>query len=182
LTSEAPPPCPAPLRHLVEGPVAQLEIGAPTEVREPTRYAQAALAGEVARVLGAQAPCSAAGAQRPGNRNDTLNRAAYALGRLVGAGVLERREVERELTNAARQVGLGAVETARTIHSGLTAGIRNPRQALPEASSREAGTAARIATNYPDARDPLPPAGGRPAIAGRTAARTRGPAPEVGRA
>jgi hypothetical protein len=48
-----------------------------------------------------------------------LNRAAYALGRFVGAGLLDRGPVEREFASAAREVGLGAVEAARTIHSGL---------------------------------------------------------------
>jgi len=183
LTTEPLPTCPTPLRRLVEGPTVQLEFGEPSEVREPSRYAQAALTGEVARVLAAQAPITAAGQTRPGNRNDTLNRAAYALGRFVGAGLLERRVVEQELTGAARQIGLGPVETARTIHSGLTAGARNPRQALPVATSREASTAAQIGTNYPGARDPLPPAATRQAIAGpAVGARRRGPAAELGRA
>lgn len=87
-------------------------------VREAARYAQAALAGEVDKVLAAQI----------GARNDTLNRSAFALGQLVGAGALERHEAERQLARAARRVGLGAVEAARTIHSGLTAGMRRPRR------------------------------------------------------
>jgi len=134
-------------------------------------------------VLAAQAPVTVDGQPRPGNRNHTLNRAAYALGRLVGAGLLERRTVEKELTSAARQIGLGPVETARTLHSGLTAGARNPRQALPEATSREASSAARIGTNYPGARAQLPPPATRQAVAGTaTGAWTRGPAAELGRA
>jgi hypothetical protein len=112
-------PCPLALRRLVEGWEAEQSRTMLTgPVREATRYAQAALAGEVDRVLAAQT----------GARNDTLNRSAFALGQLVGAGALERREAELQLTRAARQVGLGAVEAARTIHSGLTAGTRRPRQ------------------------------------------------------
>lgn len=119
LSAAALPACPAPLRRLVDGPSDQLELGEPTPVRAPGRYAQAALTGEVARVRAAL----------EGTRNDTLNRAAYALGGLIGAGLLDRRIVERELTTAARDAGLGPVEAARTIHSGLTAGERNPRRA-----------------------------------------------------
>jgi hypothetical protein len=61
-----------------------------------------------------------------GARNDTLNRAAFALGRLVGAGLLDAGDVTRELDTAARQAGLGRSETRRTIRSGLTAGRRAP--------------------------------------------------------
>jgi hypothetical protein len=63
-----------------------------------------------------------------GCRNDTLNRAAFALGRLVGAGLLDEASVRHELTAAARYAGLGRDETTRTIRSGLTAGRR---RALP---------------------------------------------------
>jgi hypothetical protein len=94
-------------------------------------YAHAALSGEVARVLAAPAPRVAGGRKVPGARNDSLNRAAFALGQLVGGGLLDRRQVERELTTAGCRVGLGPVEVARTIRSGLTAGERQPRVRVP---------------------------------------------------
>jgi bifunctional DNA primase/polymerase-like protein len=109
------PPAPAALRSLIEGPPA----GPPPAHRpiaHPQRYGQAALAAETDRV--AAAPV--------GSRNDTLNRAAFALGRLVGAGLLDPRVVARELEAAARQCGLGRVETRHTIRSGLSAGRRSP--------------------------------------------------------
>ncbi|MFI5936760.1 bifunctional DNA primase/polymerase [Actinoplanes sp. NPDC051494] len=81
-------------------------------IAHPERYAAVALGAEVERV--AHAPI--------GTRNDTLNRAAFALGRLVGAGVLDHATATRELTAAAAWAGLGRVETARTIRSGLNAG------------------------------------------------------------
>jgi Bifunctional DNA primase/polymerase, N-terminal len=121
------PACPDPLRRLVEGPELQLHLGEDVAVHTPSRYAEAAVAGEVAKVLAAQGPRTDQGQQLPGNRNDTLNRSAYALGRLVGAGLLTRRAAEVALGQAAREIGLGAVEAARTVHSGLTAGTRNPR-------------------------------------------------------
>lgn len=85
-------------------------------------WARAALEGEVARV----------GAAAEGNRNHTLNRAAFSLGQLVGAGALDTSVVEAHLLGAAAGAGLGEQEARRTIASGLTAGARNPR--LPAAS------------------------------------------------
>ena len=108
------PAAPAALRELIAGPAVP---GWPhARIGHPDRYATVALQAESDRV--AQAPVGA--------RNDTLNRAAFALGRLVGAGLLDERAVTRELSAAARQAGLGRVEIARTIRSGLTAGRRQP--------------------------------------------------------
>jgi hypothetical protein len=62
-----------------------------------------------------------------GIRNDRLNRAAFALGQIIGAGLLDRGRVERELQHAAERCGLSAGEAARTIRSGLEAGLLEPR-------------------------------------------------------
>ena len=83
-------------------------------------YAHSALEREAARV----------GSARVGTRNDTLNRAAYNLGTLVGGGLLDRAEVELELTRAALAAGLEARETASTVRSGLTAGMARPRKLI----------------------------------------------------
>jgi hypothetical protein len=80
-------------------------------------YGAAALRNETERMLAA----------RVGTRNDTLNRAAYALGRLVGAGLLDRDLAASELFHAARRSGLPARECASTLSSGLSAGIARPR-------------------------------------------------------
>ena len=87
-----------------------------TEIVHPDRYAAVALEAETDRVAHAVV----------GTRNDTLNRAAFALGRLVGAGLLDAATVTRELTAAAAWAGLGRAETVRTIRSGLGAGRRAP--------------------------------------------------------
>ncbi|MEV6526748.1 bifunctional DNA primase/polymerase [Longispora sp. NPDC051575] len=84
---------------------------------EATAWVRAAVEGEASRVAAAQ----------PGERNDTLNVAAFRLGQLVGADLLDAHTVRTALTTAARQCGLGSHETARTIHSGLTAGQLHPR-------------------------------------------------------
>ena len=62
-----------------------------------------------------------------GTRNDTLNRAAFALGPLVGTGELERSEVEAALYDTALGIGLGEREARATIRSGLEAGTQEPR-------------------------------------------------------
>lgn len=56
---------------------------------------------------------------RSGERNDTLNRAAYSLGELVRNGVLPRHEVYSILEPAALRAGLPQREIGATIASGL---------------------------------------------------------------
>lgn len=89
--------------------------------RSYAAYAAAALRGEVRRVRDA----------RPGTRNDTLNRAAYSLGQLVGAGLLDHDRALGELHDAARAIDLPPREAAATIRSGLTAGSHRPRRITP---------------------------------------------------
>lgn len=80
-------------------------------------YAFAAFEAEVDNVLAAL----------PGTRNDTLNRAAYALGQFVAAGRLPEHDVTDALTIAAEHIGLAPRETQRTIASGLAAARTRPR-------------------------------------------------------
>ena len=84
-----------------------------------SRWALAALEAEQAAVRTAPA----------GSRNHALNRAAYKLGQLVGAGKLSRAEVEAALLAAADSLARddGESTVIRTINSGLSAGIQNPR-------------------------------------------------------
>jgi putative DNA primase/helicase len=81
-----------------------------------------------------------------GTRNDTLNRAAFNLGTLIGAGLLVRSTVERHLLSAALAIGLSEKEAYTTIKSGIETGISEPRhveERRPPAAARparEAGT------------------------------------------
>jgi hypothetical protein len=111
---------PAALVELIAGPPA-MPPAPHRPVAHPDRYAEAALDAEVRRVAEAVS----------GTRNDSLNRAAFALGRLVGAGLLDESEVRWELTAAARHAGLGWAEIRGTIRSGLTAGRRQPFESRP---------------------------------------------------
>ncbi|GLZ05273.1 hypothetical protein Acsp03_27390 [Actinomadura sp. NBRC 104412] len=101
-------------------------LSAPTgraQVADLPAYVQAALKGELARVTGAVT----------GGRNHALNKAAYNLGRLVGAGVLPEEAANDALWNAAAVhfcTGPNAFTPAdarATIRSALAAGTRNPR-------------------------------------------------------
>ncbi|GGJ75571.1 hypothetical protein GCM10010123_01960 [Pilimelia anulata] len=102
-------------------PVPALSTAA---VGDAGRYAAAALAAEAQRVRCAIPPTGG----RPGNRNDTLNRAAFNLGQLVASGALGEHTVRAHLTEAALSTGLPVAETRRTITSGLSAGGRHPRR------------------------------------------------------
>jgi hypothetical protein len=80
-------------------------------------YAETALASEVKAM--ATAP--------EGTRNAQLNRSSFALGQLVGAGLLNQGRCERALTDAAQTAGLTPSEIEPTLRSGLEAGIAEPR-------------------------------------------------------
>jgi hypothetical protein len=72
-----------------------------------------------------------------------LCRAAYALGQLVGAGVLAQARARAELVSAGgfligADCGCTNVEVARVIDSGLAAGARNPRRTAPRTSPGKA--------------------------------------------
>jgi hypothetical protein len=95
--------------------------GLAARVRDGGAWALAALRDEVRRV--ATAP--------EGTRNHTLNRAAFRLGQLAGAGLLPPDEVTAALAAAAARAGLPLAQADRTIRSGVTSGIRVPRQAPP---------------------------------------------------
>ena len=84
---------------------------------DPDRYAHAALAGELDSVRSA----------REGERNTTLNRAAFRCYQLAAGGLLDCEQVTAELTAAALQAGLGQRETARTLASARAGGFDQPR-------------------------------------------------------
>ncbi|NYH52799.1 hypothetical protein HNR06_002388 [Nocardiopsis arvandica] len=106
---------PARRRPVTSGQVHQALTHSPGLATYVTR----ALRGEVDRVLAA----------KEGSRNHTLNKAAFAVGTLVGAGMLPKHLAEDQLTNAALQIGLDADEAENTVRSGIQAGIRRPRGA-----------------------------------------------------
>lgn len=87
----------------------------------PSPYVDAALRAEVEAVANAVR----------GTRNDTLKAAAFNLGQLVAGGHLDEQVVVEQLETAAATAGLGEAERRATIHSGMAAGMKQPRD-VPE--------------------------------------------------
>jgi hypothetical protein len=121
----APAPLPLWLAELLNPPPTP-PLGCPPPaggVAGLSAYVRAALQGERDRVAGAA----------PGTRNHTLNKAAYNLGRLVGAGALAADTAAAQLTAAAAAHlgpgGLSPAEIRATIASGVQAGAKRPRRA-----------------------------------------------------
>jgi hypothetical protein len=92
--------------------------GRPLDPVRASRYATAALEAEITKVRTAQ----------EGTRNETLNKAAYALAQLVAAGLLPDDLVRVHLADAAHAAGLEPGEISATIKSGMTKGLTQPRQ------------------------------------------------------
>jgi hypothetical protein len=82
-------------------------------------YVATALRGELEKV--ATAP--------QGQRSEAINSAAYYLGQLVGAGLLDRDAVHAAITEAAASAGVDPHErkAQNTIERGIEAGMRRPR-------------------------------------------------------
>lgn len=59
------------------------------------------------------------------NRNHALNRTAYILGQVVGLKHANRAQIEGELWNIARAIGLEENEIGKTIASGVGKGIQD---------------------------------------------------------
>jgi putative DNA primase/helicase len=86
-----------------------------------TRYGLQALAEEALEVESAP----------EGSRNETLNRAAYAVGQLVAGGELDRKFAGQRIVEAGVTAGLSQEEALRTTKSGFFKGLRRPRSAPP---------------------------------------------------
>ena len=110
---------PIPEWLLGRGATPATECGSadPRNSSATTPYGAAALESECLRVL----------QSREGERNETLNKAAFAIGQLVAAGEISEIQAHEELTRAARRSGLNEHEVGATIRSGLGAGKREPR-------------------------------------------------------
>jgi putative DNA primase/helicase len=70
-----------------------------------------------------------------GQRNDTLNRASFVLGQFIGAGTLERSEVEILLIAEGITSGLSESECRATMKSGLDAGMKHPYRSIKPVTS-----------------------------------------------
>jgi hypothetical protein len=103
--------------RLIEPPPRPAVQHQPATIGDATRWAQAAIDGEVGRLRTAV----------EGTRNDTLNRVAFRLGQLIGSGALHENDVEPLLIEQGIAIGLREREVVKTVHSGLRAGEGSPR-------------------------------------------------------
>ncbi len=96
-----------------------------------------------------------------GRRNDQLNRSAFALAQLSAAGELNSEDASATLRAVALEIGLEPDEIERTIASGWSAGLREPRQATTGNLSsgippRIISAPALAAMNFPPLRWAIP--------------------------
>jgi hypothetical protein len=113
-------PPPAWLAELLKRPEPERQwtgTRAGVTVEHGDAWARAAIPAELQRLHDAT----------PGIRNSTLNRVSFRLGQIIGAGLLDQGEIEQSLLQAGVGIGLGEREVARTVESGLTAGMDVPR-------------------------------------------------------
>lgn len=99
---------------------------AETDEQKARKYAEAALRNEAQKMSNTP----------NGNRNEQLNKSAFALGQVVAVGLLSKAEATRELTRAATHAGLEPEEIRATIASGLESGSRHPRE-IPDGDMTE---------------------------------------------
>ena len=111
---------------------------------ETSKYGQTALEQECAAIIDAP----------DGQQNDTINRAAFAVGQLVAGGEITAADAGRALHDAARQGGHPDNRAAATIASGLDKGQKDPRSA-PDSTKNRRGPA-------PSDSAPPPTDGDRP--------------------
>lgn len=78
-----------------------------------------------------QAECNAITTAPDGDQNNTINRAAFSVGTLVGAGALTEGEAREVLLSASRAGNHPEGRALTAIDSGLTAGIAHPRTPWP---------------------------------------------------
>jgi putative DNA primase/helicase len=139
---------PAWLIGLIRGEKNAPAINGNGNGREPSDwYARAALGNELDTLA----------KSTEGQRNDQLNRSAFALGQLVGTGLLAQYPTEDELLRVALAIGLGEREALRTIESGMQDGMKQPRE-IPDRPMQMSTRSGRAAAPSPVAtEEPEPP-------------------------
>lgn len=120
------------------------------DARRQEGYGDAAFVDEINKV----------GTAPEGQRNATLNHAAFRLGQLVAGGCLDKATVAHALVNAAIGVGLDKQEAAKTMASGLAAGMQSPRGPKDDGRrTRSASTPATTAQAQGDGTAVVPATG-----------------------
>jgi putative DNA primase/helicase len=105
-----------------------------------TNYGAAALKSAVKRIASAQ----------EGQRNDTLNREAFSIARLVAGGAIEQMRAFDELGAAATAAGLDEAEIVATLDSAFNAGELEPRSGPSAPRGSEEAFALAFADRHVD--------------------------------
>lgn len=117
-----------------------------------SRYGRAAVEAELANVRNAP----------EGERNATLNKAAFSLGQLYGGGKI--KDVCDELVGAAREAGLPEHEAKRTAQSGWTTGQTQPRQICRKSTPKANDPVTVSTSSHAEWQEPLPLPDGRVSV------------------
>ncbi|WP_432474143.1 DUF3631 domain-containing protein [Amphritea sp. HPY] len=97
--------------------------------------------------------CESVAKALEGCRNDMLNRAAFSAGQLVGSGELKEETARGMLMNAGCLCGLHTDEADRTINSGFSAGMLQPRS-VPKSESKVDDMAKEDSAEFSDGIEP----------------------------
>lgn len=124
-----------PILDMPAGLVEMFRKGKPEPPIEPRTFAPAPIADNRARAYAESAldaELRILAGQQPGGQNDALNKCAFALGQLVGGGLLSRSDVESRIERVMLALPCGngpwtPANMAHTMRSGLDAGERDPR-------------------------------------------------------
>ncbi|MEW2518154.1 DUF3987 domain-containing protein [Actinacidiphila alni] len=142
-------PAPAP-----EWLVEMIRPAAPRPALPPGSFTAAVGNQDAYTRKAVQAECDAITGALDGMQNDTINRAAFNVGTLVGAGAISEGEARETLLSAAIAGNHPEGRARATINSGLTKGMQSPRRPWPPASRRD-DTAALRALVAPDGVPPI---------------------------
>jgi hypothetical protein len=116
------------------------------ETNEHT-YAAAALRQESQAVANAE----------PQGWNNQLFQSAASLGEIIAAGALSKSEVVSALQEASRQRGHDDGEVLRTIESGITKGMKNPRDLSHVGTANDGEPLHRVQQEQPSEQPTKPP-------------------------
>jgi len=149
--------------HLTAAPEWLIDRLRPPSHTAPSESAPIRLRSNHYVRVAVESECNAVATTPEGTRNHRLNRAAFSLGTLVGANVLDAEDAQAHLLDAALRAGLEEPEALRTIASGLSAGERQPRRRTEEPANpgRTVRAGREVSPGRPDAPERRTDAGRR---------------------